>query len=89
MVDVRPDALVDDRAREAFQATAELCDHVGWAYLHSSDQPPIQAANLRWLAGYRNVRTRDNRVAAQLTTKLAAGPMAIANLADAAGERNG
>jgi hypothetical protein len=87
VVDVRPDARVDNDAREAFEATRRLCDEVGWNYSRTGEQPPIRAANLRWLAGYRNLRNRVAPAATSLISELeTAGPMMISALASAAGD---
>jgi hypothetical protein len=83
VVDVRPDALVDSRAGEAFDATARLCEQVGWSYLRSGEHPPVQAANLRWLSGYRNDRNHDSAIADQFQQKLnATESMPIGELAE-------
>jgi hypothetical protein len=87
VVDVRPDARVDNDANEAFEATRRLCDEVGWNYSRTGEQPPIRAGNLRWLAGYRNVRNRVAPVATSLISELETeGPMTISALASAAGD---
>ncbi|BBY97453.1 hypothetical protein MFAL_09200 [Mycolicibacterium fallax] len=86
VVDVRPDRLVDDDAREAFDATAELCEQAGWSYRRAGEQPRIRAANLRWLAGYRNPRNRRQDTAADLISLLTSNPMTISEAAAAVGE---
>jgi len=86
VVDVRPDRLVDDEAREAFDATNELCGRVGWTYRRAGDQPAIRAANLRWLAGYRNPRNRRQEVGTDLISLLTLSPKIIGDAALAVGE---
>jgi hypothetical protein len=86
VVDVRPDRLVDDEAREAFEATIELCERAGWTYRRVAEQPPIRAANLRWLAGYRNPRNRRQDVVTDLISLLTSNPKTIGEAAIAAGE---
>jgi hypothetical protein len=87
VVDVRPDARIDNDAKEAFEASRRLCDEVGWSYCRIGEQPSIRAANLRWLAGYRNVRNRMASVATSLIAELqTVGPMTISALASAAGD---
>jgi hypothetical protein len=66
VVDVRPENLIDERAAEAFAATEALCLQVRWRYQRVGDQPPIRAANLRWLAGYRNDRNRESMIAERI-----------------------
>lgn len=86
LVDVRPDRLVDDDSREAFEAAAELCRQVGWSFYHAAEQPPIRAANLRWLAGYRNERNRRQDFATEVTAQLACKSMTISEAATAVGD---
>lgn len=86
VVDVRPDRLVDHKAREAFDATSELCSRAGWTYRRAGDQPAIRAANLRWLAGYRNPRNRRQDVVTDLISLLTATPKTIGEAAVASGE---
>ncbi len=56
VVDVRPDALIDDQAAEAFAVTARACNDVGWMFRRAGGPSPVLAANVRWLAGYRHPR---------------------------------
>lgn len=56
VVDVRPDDQVDDGAAEAFAATAQACAEAGWEFCRTGGPPPVRAANVRWLAGYRHPR---------------------------------
>ncbi len=86
VVDVRPERLVDGDAREAFESTVALCDRAGWTYRRVGDQPPIRAANLRWLAGYRNPRNRRQEFVTDLISLLALSPKAIGDAALAVGE---
>lgn len=86
VVDVRPDRLVDDEAREAFGSTIELCRRAGWTFRRVAEQPPIRAANLRWLAGYRNPRNRRQDVVTDLISLLTPNPKTIGDAAIAAGE---
>lgn len=86
VVDVRPDRLVDDEAREAFDSTVEVCGRAGWTYRRAGEQPPIRAANLRWLAGYRNPRNRRQDVVTDLVCLLTPNLNTIGGAAIAAGE---
>lgn len=54
VIDVRPDNRVTPADQEIFQATADLCATVGWAYRRLGGLPPVLLANLRWLSGYRH-----------------------------------
>lgn len=86
VVDVRPDRLVDDDAREAFESTIALCGRTGWTYRRVGDQPPTRAANLRWLAGYRNPRNRRQDVVTDLIALLDRKSERISEAALAVGE---
>lgn len=87
VIDVRPDSRVAPADQEIFQATAELCTSVGWAYRRLGGLPPVLLANLRWLSGYRHPRCFRAEAVAQLLDRLGSnGPMAIRDLAVAAGD---
>jgi hypothetical protein len=66
VIDVRPDDRIkpDDAAK--FEATARACASVGWKYRRVGGLPPVLAANLRWLSGYRHPRCDDPILAARL-----------------------
>ena len=66
VVDVRADDRIPEADAEAFAATARACALVGWAYQRVGVPDAVHAANIRWLAGYRHPRCRDDAVAAQL-----------------------
>ena len=65
VADVKPDELISDDDRLKFSGTAVLCDRAGWAYRRFCELPAVWAANLRWLAGYRHTRVKDNATAAR------------------------
>jgi hypothetical protein len=65
VVDIKPDALIDAHDRLCFAGTAALCGQTGWAYRRLGELPAVLGANLRWLAGYRHERVRDDGVAAR------------------------
>jgi hypothetical protein len=56
VVDVRPDDLVDPAAAESFTVMAAACRAAGWEFRRTGGPPPVLAANVRWLAGYRHPR---------------------------------
>jgi hypothetical protein len=56
VIDVRADDRVGLRDAEVFEVTSRACAAVGWAYRRVGAVPPVLAANLRWLAGYRHRR---------------------------------
>lgn len=88
VVDVRPDDRIGPDDVTAFEATARLCDKVGWTYRRIGEQPPVRAANLRWLAGYRHDRVATDDIANALLTALSGTTgLPIHTLADAARER--
>ncbi|MEV8310726.1 TnsA-like heteromeric transposase endonuclease subunit [Streptomyces flavidovirens] len=63
VLDVRPDELVEPEDAAKFAATAVACARVGWSYERVGMIDPVQAANLRWLSGYRHPRVRREPVA--------------------------
>lgn len=78
---------VGDCRQSSTSSAVALCAQVGWRYIKVGEQSPIQAANLRWLAGYRHPRNLFQTLADSLTAHLAAtGPSSIGGLAAAVGE---
>jgi hypothetical protein len=65
VVDVRPEALIDAQDRLRFAGTAGLCRQTGWVYRRVGELPAVLGANLRWLAGYRHERVRDQATVAR------------------------
>ncbi|MFF9091341.1 TnsA-like heteromeric transposase endonuclease subunit [Streptomyces sp. NPDC014991] len=45
-----------ERARNAAEAVAQACAHIGWTYQRLAPLDDVLAANLKWLAGYRHPR---------------------------------
>ncbi|MCP9002090.1 TnsA-like heteromeric transposase endonuclease subunit [Pseudarthrobacter sp. RMG13] len=87
VMDVRPDKRVKSTDQDVFDATAELCAGVGWSYRRVGDLPPIQLANLRWLAGYRHPRCLRQDIAAGVLARLVPDvPVPLHELATAAGD---
>jgi len=56
VVDCRPDHRIKPRDAAVFAATARACAEVGWSYRRFGALDEVLAANLRWLAGYRQAR---------------------------------
>jgi hypothetical protein len=56
LIDVRPDDRVSAADSAVFAATAAVAGQAGWEYDRIGELPPVRAANLRWLAGYRHPR---------------------------------
>lgn len=56
MIDCRPDGRIRPADAAVFAATALACAEVGWGYRRVGALPAVEAANLRWLAGYRQPR---------------------------------
>ena len=56
VVDVRPAALIDERAADQFERTGEVLVRSGWSYqvFHGLSEPRL--SNLRFLAGFRQDR---------------------------------
>ena len=51
---------------DAFEATREMCEALGWSYRRVGAINPVLAANVRWLGGYRHPRCRRPDAARQL-----------------------
>jgi hypothetical protein len=60
VVDVRPDDRIEPADAEAFAVTEHACAAVGWSYRRVGELGAVVTANLRWLAGYRHPRCRQN-----------------------------
>jgi hypothetical protein len=56
VINVRPDQRIGDQDAAVFAATAQVCAQAGWEYQRAGELAPVQAANLRWLSGYRHPR---------------------------------
>jgi hypothetical protein len=56
VIDVRPDDRIEPGDAAKFEVTGHACASVGWEYQRVGALPPLLAANLRWLAGYRHPR---------------------------------
>jgi hypothetical protein len=59
VVDVRPDDRIEPDDAAKFAASAQACASVGWGYRRLGGLPPLLAANMRWLSGYRHPRCHD------------------------------
>jgi hypothetical protein len=66
VIDVRPDDRIEPDDAAKFEASAWACASVGWKYRRVGGLPPVLAANLRWLSGYRHPRCDDAVLAARL-----------------------
>jgi hypothetical protein len=71
VIDVRADGRIEPGDAAKFEAADQACASVGWGYRRVGDLPPVLAANLRWLAGYRHRRCHDRVLAARLLTVFA------------------
>ena len=85
VIDVRADQRIGDRDAEVFAATARVCAQVGWDYQRAGELGPVQAANLRWLSGYRHPRFAQPGLAARLG-EVFAEPGPLLSGASAAGD---
>lgn len=86
VIDVRPAALVDEAARRVFAVTGAAAASVGWEFRLAGELPPVRAANLRWLAGYRHGRCYQSPVAATLL-EVFGSPRPLLAGAELAGDR--
>jgi hypothetical protein len=76
VIDVRADGRIGEKDAAVFAATARVCAQVGWGYQRAGELGPVQAANLRWLSGYRHRRFAQPGLAARLGEVFAAsGPL--------------
>jgi hypothetical protein len=75
VIDVRPDDRIEPQDAAKFEVTARACGLAGWEYRRVGAVPPLLAANLRWLAGYRHPRyllqARADRLVRVFTTPVA------------------
>jgi hypothetical protein len=85
VVDVRPDDLVDEAAAESFAAMAAACAEEGWEFQRTGGPPPVLAANVRWLSGYRHPRCLRPAVTEALPAVLGK-PRPLLVAAEAAGD---
>jgi hypothetical protein len=85
VIDVRADQRIGDRDAAVFAATAQVCAEVGWEYQRAGELGPVQAANLRWLSGYRHPRFAQPGLAARLG-EVFAEPGPLLGGASAAGD---
>jgi hypothetical protein len=84
VIDVRADDRVGKDAA-VFAATAQVCAQAGWDYQRAGELGPVQAANLRWLSGYRHPRFAQPGLAARLG-EVFAEPGPLLGGASAAGD---
>jgi hypothetical protein len=66
VIDVRQDGRIEPADAAKFEASAQACASVGWEYRRVGGLPPVRAANLRWLSGYRHPRCHNRLLAARL-----------------------
>lgn len=56
VVDVKPLGRIDQRVREQFDRTAQMCREVGWRYVVFSEDSRVRESNLRFLMRYRHAQ---------------------------------
>lgn len=54
LIDVKVKARVTDRVLAQFEATAEACERIGWAYRVMTELPAQKRVNLEFLANFRH-----------------------------------
>jgi hypothetical protein len=86
VIDVRADDRIGPQDADAFAATARACSSVGWGYRRVGAVDPALAANLRWPAGYRHPRCRDDRRAVALRNAFSS-PAPLLQTIDRIGDR--
>lgn len=62
VIDCRPEGAVRRRDAEAFEATRQACEEVGWCYNLVHEPDLVYAANVWWLSGYRHPRYRNTPI---------------------------
>ncbi|WP_307783465.1 TnsA-like heteromeric transposase endonuclease subunit [Streptomyces sp. MBT53] len=72
LVDCRPENRCPARDLAKFAVTERACAEIGWSYALLGELDPVEAVNLRWLAGYGHPRCFTVEVAARLREFLAA-----------------
>ncbi len=74
------------RADGTGEVTASACREAGWEFRRTGAPPAVLAANVRWLAGYRNPRCHRPEIADALVERFVA-PMPLFAGAAAVGDR--
>jgi hypothetical protein len=85
VIDSRPRDVADDEDRQAFAATRQACEMLGWTYAVCGAMDPVVAANHRWIAGYRHPRCGDPATEARLLEAFGPG-LPLMEGAEAAGD---
>lgn len=85
VIDCRPADRIKPVDTAAFAATEHACAQVGWRYELAHELDPIRMANLRWLAGYRRSRCR-NDILAVAAVEHAGTPHRLMDLARSLGD---
>ena len=77
--------MADDGDREAFAATRQACELLGWGYAVCGAMDTVVAANHRWIAGDRHPRCGDPAAEARLLEAFGPG-LPLMEGAEAAGD---
>jgi hypothetical protein len=85
VIDCRPEGRIKPLDAAAFAATERACAEVGWRYELAHEPEPVCMANIRWLAGYRHRRCRNDLIALE-ALRLAADPHRVEDLAQRLGD---
>jgi hypothetical protein len=83
VIDVRADDRIEPEDAQAFEATARVCDAVGWQFRRVGVVDPVLTANVRWLSRYRHPRCAGRPGVADALRRAYAAPTC---LSDGAGE---
>ncbi|MQS10993.1 TnsA-like heteromeric transposase endonuclease subunit [Streptomyces kaniharaensis] len=79
VIDSRPvECRSDERDIATFAATKLACAQAGWDYALWGEADEVWVANVRWLAGYRHARCRNEAVANRLQRYFARPGMLLA-----------
>ncbi|WP_234367579.1 TnsA-like heteromeric transposase endonuclease subunit [Streptomyces pluripotens] len=85
--DVRAEDDMDQRTREAFAATEQACEAVGWQFEWAGYPDPVLMANVRWLARYRRARCGRPVTVAERLLEVFSKPKSLWEGAELVGDR--
>jgi hypothetical protein len=85
VIDVRTIEQIDPPDAEALAAAERACQEVGWVFRRTAGPRAMQAANVRWLAGYRHARCFRSDIAETLI-RVFATPTPLLTGANLAGD---
>lgn len=76
----RAEALANPKVAARIEGAKAACEALGFRYEVATELPPVYAANLRWLAGFRRDLYDPEGVADRVLARLGVGPATLADL---------